>query len=97
MKRSVGAPKGGRVHWLLWHLPSDFKGAYQLYYNYSNHNYVFVRNAGKQVYDVFIVIHTSKHWFRVMWACPAKKKFEYMGYKNTRIIAEWMYEKYKEV
>lgn len=95
MKRKAGAPKGGRVHWLLWHLPSDFKGAYELYYNYAKHSYVFTRHIGRKVYDVFIVIHTSKHWWRVMYACPQNQKYEHFGYRNTRILAEYMVELYR--
>ena len=34
MNKKAGAPKGGRVHWLLWHLTREFKGAYELYYKY---------------------------------------------------------------
>ena len=96
MDGKAGAPKGGRVHWLLWHLPSDFKGAYRLYYNYKRHNYVFVRHSGRQVYDVFIVQQSSRHWWKVMYANCEKQKYEYFGYRNTRIIAEKMYELYIE-
>lgn len=95
MSGKVGAPKGGRVHWLLWHLSSEFKGAYELYYNYKVHNYVFMRHRGRALYDIFIVIHTSKHWWRVMYACPEQGKYERFGYRNTRMIAEIMLDIYK--
>ncbi|MBQ8685140.1 MAG: hypothetical protein IJ514_03090 [Clostridia bacterium] len=91
----IGAPKGGRVHWLLWHLPAEFKGAYELYYDYKKHSYVFVRHHGRALFDVFIVMHSSKHWWRMMYSCPSKKKYEYFGYRNTRILAEFMFEIYK--
>lgn len=42
-EQGIGAPKGGRVHWLLWCLGQDFKGAYKLYYNYAYHNYCSYR------------------------------------------------------
>lgn len=95
-KRKAGAPKGGRVHWLLWHLPAEFKGAYELYYNYATHNYTFCRHDGRKLYDVFIIKQTSKHWWRCMYACPERKKYECFGYRNTRIIAEFMFELYQE-
>ena len=94
-KRTVGAPKGGRVHWLLWHLPKEFKGAYKLYYNYAKHNYTFIRYRKRTVYEVFIVKQTSKHWWRVMYVNVVTQKYECFGYRNTRIIAEYMYELYK--
>lgn len=91
----IGAPKGGRVHWLLHHLPAYFKAAYELYWNYAIHSYVFCRHSGRKLYDVFIVEQTSKHWWRVMYACPGKNKYEHFGYRNTRFIAEYMIEIYK--
>lgn len=94
--RKIGAPKGGRVHWLLHHLPSEFKGAYELYYSYHVHNYTFVRHSGKQIFDVFIVKQTSLHYWRVAYSNPSKGIFEFFGYKNTKIIAEYMYELYLE-
>ena len=96
MSGKVGAPKGGRVHWLLWHLPAEFKGAYELYYNYDKHDYVFARHDGRKLYDVFVVKHTSKHWWRVMYACPQKQKYECFGFRSTRMIAEIMVELYQE-
>ena len=94
MSKRVGAPKGGRVHWLLWHLPSDFKGAYRLVYSYARHNYIFYRMAGRQIYDVFVVIQTSKHYWHVTYANAKNQDYARFGYRNTRIIAEWMYDIY---
>ena len=97
MTKKVGAPKGGRVHWLLWHLSAKFKGAYMLHYNYDKHNYVFVRHEGRRLLDVFIVEQSSKHWWRVMYAYPEKQIYEHFGYRNTRIIAEKMEELYRNL
>lgn len=90
-----GAPKGGRVHWLLWNLPTEFKRAYKLYYNYKKHNYVFMRYKYKNLIDVFIIKQSSQHWWRVMYAHPEKQVYEYFGFRSTRIIAEIMFELYK--
>lgn len=95
MSKQVGAPKGGRVHWLLYHLPGEFKNAYTLQYNYARHNYLFVRYSGRKVYDVFIVKQTSRHYWRMMYCCSEKDIFECFGYKNTRMVAEIMYELFK--
>lgn len=91
MKRKIGAPKGGRVHWLLWHLPTDFKGAYNLYYDYSVHNYIFVRYSGRLLYDVFIVAQTSKHYWKCTYANVQKQKYEFFGDNTTRRIARRMW------
>ena len=96
MKRGVGAPKGGRVHWMLFNLPRDFKMSYSLAYDYASHNYVFYRMHGKQLYDVFIVVQSSKHYWRMMYANCNKQIYDSFGYKNTRILGEKMYELYLE-
>ena len=97
MGRKVGAPKGGRVHWLIYHLPSEFKGAYEIYYNYAKHNYLFVRHAGRKVYDVFIIKQTSTHYWRGMYVNAETQKYECFGADNTRIIAEIMIELYRNL
>ena len=96
MARRVGAPKGGRVHWMLFNLPADFKFAYRLSYDYASHNYIFYRMDGMHLFDIFIVVQTSKHYWRVMYAHTQKQIYECFGYKNTRILAEIMYELYIE-
>lgn len=65
VKHMVGAPKGGRVHWLLWNLTPEFKGKYILHFNYQYHNYVFLRYRKRKLYDIFIVMRTSIH----RWKC----------------------------
>lgn len=94
--RKAGAPKGGRVHWLLWNLPAEFKGVYELYYDYARHNYTFCRHDGRKLHDVFIVKQTSKHWWRCMYVNVKTQKYECFGYRNTRILAEYMVELYRE-
>lgn len=64
-KRGVGAPKGGRVHWLLWNLTPEFKGKYTLHFDYRYHNYVFLRYDKRKLRDIFIVMRTSIH----RWKC----------------------------
>ena len=39
----VGAPKGGRVHWLLINLPLYVKKNYYVNYNYPYHDYCIHR------------------------------------------------------
>ena len=93
--RKVGAPKGGRVHWLLYHLDIDFLKAYELYYNYSEHNYVFVRYLKRRIYDIFIVFQTSKHYWQCTYANVVKRKYEHFGDNTTRRIAKRMWYLWK--
>lgn len=92
--RKAGAPRGGRVHWLLWSLPSDFKGAYDLSYNYDKHNYTFVRYEGRKAYDIFIIKQTSFHYWQAMYVDLKLQNYEKFGANSTEIIAEKMYLRY---
>lgn len=96
MNRKVGAPKGGRVHWILWSLTADFKGKYEVYYDYDKHNYVFARHAGRRLYDMFVVIQTSTHYWRFMYANVQYHTFEHFGHKSPEVIAEKMMEIYEK-
>lgn len=79
MSRRVGAPKGGRVHWLLWNLRGDFKRAYRCVYNYAKHSYVFYRFRGKCLRDVFLVVQTSRHCWRCMYFDSVMLEFQYFS------------------
>lgn len=94
MKRGVGAPKGGRVHWLLFHLPREFKIKYVLSYNYAAHNYIFYRLHGRLLFDVFIVRQTSRHYWCMTYANCKLQSYDYFGYHSTKILAEKMFELY---
>ena len=96
MFRRIGAPSGGRVHWMLFNLPNHFKRAYRLSYDYATHNYIFYRMNGYHLYDVFIVVQTSRHYWRVTYANTKNQVYEHFGYRNTRLLAEKMYEIYLE-
>ncbi len=95
-KRGVGAPKGGRVHWLLHSLPFAFKASYILSYDYSRHNYVFYRMHGRRLFDVFIVHQTSKHYWRMSYCCLFTQYYEFFGYHKTLVLAEKMCELWRE-
>lgn len=86
-ERGIGAPKGGRVHWLLWCLGQDFKGAYKLYYNYAYHNYCFYRLDKWQLLDVFIVERTSAHCWRCMYVNTKTGDFQTFSNKYSRHTA----------
>ena len=75
-KRGIGAPKGGRVHWLLHNLSPDFKEKYILHFDYQYHNYVFLRYEKRKLYDIFIVLRTSVHGWRCVYFNAQRIAFE---------------------
>ena len=102
-KGKSGAPRGGYVHWLLWSLPSEFKGAYRYEFYaqriedecYVRHNYVFYRMQGRRLYDVFVVVQTSEHYWHVTYSNLFYGDFEYFGDKKTSRLARRMWFIYK--
>ena len=94
-KRKVGAPKGGRVHWVLHELPTEFKGKYILAYQYKYHRYIFYRLDGRKLYDIFIVNRSKKaRYFRAVYANLKRNEIELFGHKKPSMIAEKMYDLY---
>ena len=103
VKRRIGAPKGGWVHWLLWSLPRDFKGAYAYDFycskhedeNYARHNYTFYRMSGRKLYDIFVIVQTSRHYWHVTYTNMETKEYQYFGDEKTSRIARRMWYIYK--
>lgn len=68
----VGAPKGGRVHWLLINLPLYVKKNYYVNYNYPYHDYCIHRKCKKistynfAYMDLYVVKRTSRKCWRLM-------------------------------
>lgn len=90
MGNKIGAPKGGRVHWLLESLTPDFLRAYNVNYDYLRHRYAFSRftqNRGKKrIIDVFIVVRTSKRCFRVSYVNYLTNDIQYFScYKSCHV------------
>lgn len=95
IKRKVGAPKGGRVHWVLWELPTEFKGAFQLRYDYAYHRYIFYRMNGRKLYDIFIINRSKKaRYFRAVYVNVERNEVEFFGHKKPSAIAEKCYDLY---
>lgn len=80
-----------RVHWLLFNLSTEFKGAYSLVYDYSNHKYLFYRTENRKIYDLFVVVRSSKHCFRVVYANTRTKDIQYFSCRKSSICARRMY------
>lgn len=88
MKGKVGAPPGGRVHWLLMFLSKAFKLTYKLNFDYEYHNYHFTRYNERTPVDEFNVIRTSRNCFRVMYFNFETLYFEYFSEPTARECAE---------
>lgn len=85
----VGAPAGGRVHWLIMFLPREFKLTYKLRFDYEYHNYHFSRCEGSRTpKDEFIIIRTSRSCFRCMYFNYENNYFEYFSEDTAREMAE---------
>ena len=86
-----------RVHWLLWHLPVEFKANYRLIYDYSKHSYMFYRMIGltRRFRDVFIVVRTSKHCFRVSYMNAITLDFQAFTLPKSIDVASRMWDIYK--
>lgn len=96
-KERIGAPMGGRVHWLLLFLSKRFLNAYRLRFDYEYHNYYFSRYDGRTVRDEFIVVRTSRSCFRVMYFNHVNTYFEYFSEPTAKRTAEHMEELFEKV
>lgn len=74
-----------RTHWLLWTLNEfpEFKRSYLCAYDYARHNYIFYRMSGRKLYDIFIVVRTSKHCFRVMYYNSRTLEIQYFSCRRS--------------
>lgn len=97
-----GAPKGGRVHWLIYRLSADFKRKYYVNYDYSKHSYLFLRNYGgfslKKLRrsDMFIVVRTSKMCWRVTSHNMPFGSSEYASFRDSQAVADYLEKKSME-
>lgn len=95
----VGAPPGGRVHWLIWNLPPEIKQAYDIIFDYSYHKYFLVRYmpGKRKPTDQFTVIRTSRRCWRCMYFNYELKRFEYFSEKTSGALAEKILQVYREM
>lgn len=100
--RGRGAPKGGRVHWLLWLLPPEFRRRYYISYDYDKHNYLFLRYLGKisgknlAQSDVYIVTRTSRRCWRVSSHDFMTGTSEYASFEDSQSVADYLVGKSAE-
>lgn len=92
MRGRIGAPPGGRVHWLSDELAGEFGKAYRRTYNYRNHHYRFYRMRKRTLIDEFLVVRTSKRCYRVIYFNQDFKFFLYFSSKNYIECANKMRE-----
>lgn len=85
-----------RVHWVLWSLPSEFKGKYNLVYDYAQHKYCFYRLNGRKLFDLFVVIRTSKRCFKISYVNAKKNDFRTFSCRKSCEVGKKLFEIYKE-
>lgn len=99
MSNRVGAPLGGRVHWLLLNLSGNFKLNHTLSYNYKTHCYTFYRYTGqrnKRIVDVYIIIRTSKRCFKLMYNNLNLDIYITKSFRTSKLCAGFMDKLFNE-
>lgn len=87
--RRVGAPKGGRVHWVLYDLSMYVRSTYTIKFRYECHDYVLYRIWKGKLIDVFIVKRTSKRCYRTLYYAKNGEIF-YFSAKNYKHVCEFI-------
>ncbi len=94
---SVGAPKGGRVHWVLLQSSKYIRQNYDVIYDYDNHNYFFKRKRKccdeKHTEDYFTVTRTSDVCFRCMYVSLKSGEIEYQSFEKSVLLDRYMHYK----
>lgn len=97
----VGAPPGGRVHWLIWNLPLEIKHAYKIRFDYEYHNYFLIRypfgNVKRNPQDIFVVVRTSRRCWRCMYYHFDYEYFEYFSEQTSKKLAEHILRVYRKI
>lgn len=93
--RKVGAPPGGRVHWLLDRLNPEIFKAYRLQYKGQYHNYRLYRQRRWETLDEFIIVRTSKHCFRITYFNSVYMYFKAFSCYDSAEAADLIYKIYK--
>lgn len=102
MGNPVGAPPGGRVHWLIYNLSAEFKRKYYTNYDYSKHSYLFLRKYDRvslkslRRSDMFIVVRTSKKCWRVTAHYMSTGESCYASFRNSQAVADYLEAKSAE-
>lgn len=87
----VGAPKGGRVHWLLLSLNSNvWNYGYTVSYNYEDKSYCLFRKVKNTMRAVFIIIKTSTYAYRLSYHNFYTKKTLYNSFKSAKKCARFI-------
>lgn len=90
----VGAPKGGRVHWLLINLPLYVRLNYWVNYDYPTHDYFLCRKCRKislnnfRFMDLYIVKRTSRKCWRLMAFHMETAQTVFRTFRKSAEVAE---------
>ena len=94
----VGAPKGGRVHWLLLNLSDYTWHNYWVYYDYPTHDYLIARKVHHMslrtfnFMDIYIVKRTSRKCWRLMAFNMDTAQTVYRTFRKSCEVADFIDE-----
>lgn len=84
----IGAPKGGRVHYLLLSLkPYVWNYGYAVSFKYENKDYCLVRKIKNTARAVFIIKKTSRSTYRLTYHNFLTKKTLYKSFNSAKKCA----------
>lgn len=87
----IGAPKGGRVHWLLISLKSYvWNYGYDVSFDYSEKDYCLSRKVKNTIRAVFIIKKTSNNAYRLTYHNFSTKKTLYKSFKSAKKCAVYI-------
>ena len=94
----VGAPKGGRVHWLIFNLSSYVCRNYWRFYDYPTHDYLICRRCHHLSWrtfnfmDIFIIKSPSRKCWRVMAFNMDTAQTVYRTFRKSSEVADFIDE-----
>jgi hypothetical protein len=92
----IGAPKGGRVHWLHLYAPAWLHREYSLDYAYANHCYRYTRIGKKARQDDYTVIHGKRRNWTVVYFDRPSEIFEERHFENAYSVIQYLEERHYE-
>ena len=87
--KGIGAPKGGRVHFFPLELSKRIREMYHVVYFYDKHNYLLIRKRQKH-FDLYLIMQTSSHCYRVMYFDRLKEVCEYKSFKSYIDVIDYI-------
>lgn len=92
----MGAPRGGRVHWLALMLPRILQNKYDLNFDYDRHNYRLTLKGSRKRFDEYIIIRTSQKCYRVSYYDNPTRFMEYQSYRKAEDVIDYIIYRFQK-